>query len=1799
MGNEIDRLEIAIEAEASKANRSLSSMEKHLDKVAEGLEKVLLLANGGLSLDKMFKGVSSANTAEKLGQQMADSLIKGFNLNRAGADVKRQVKSLSMDISKSLYSSGPNNKTTHDIERLGGIVKKHGTIAQEVSSDYKNLYDSIKAVSKIKIRPETASALGDNFKSRSGLLRTKMSTKSGIELDSIYQELRGKYPHILPDYSNVEDQFSAINNAVREYLSLKDKAFRPVTEDEAYGAVVDSVGDLNNKLKEAKATSDMVNSSMREMKSLSESFSFDTSGMNEMKKVIDSALGGGKKKNTATRIKRADLKYTETSLDDIFEKYKDAGKGIDLSGVGLPELEKMAQSTDGSIKRLNERLVKKIAIEGTKDLGKTWESLIYDIQKATNEAEAYGEAIDKIKKKRLDMSNLQINREKPPVRMKAVEKDRLPTIKGAEISKKEVGGVQAVTRELNEAIDKADSLDSSMNFDNATAGVSGLRSRITELTNSLMKMFRMDSNGNIAGIESLKNSLKSPIDLTQKSDGTDWNRALSKSSLDKMISSIQDEIGGVKNRIGSSFESTNGKRYVRLDDDVADLKQLEKELKNANKLKQTLFGSGKGSSGLSNGLNKTQKSAKSLTNTLKSTKKGISSLLSSFGQLSGRLKAPLSMMERLRNSISGVQKQSNKGMSWGRMIGSSVLFSFVFQGISAIQRAIAEGSNNLVQYSAVYNRSISSMLTSLTYLKNAWAAAFAPVINVVAQYISAFIDMIAGALNAIGKFMAALTGKGFAVQAKKVWQDYGSTLVDAGSGVGKAGDDAEKAASGIGDVGDAAKKATKDLKSYTLGIDELNVIEPDLGVNTGGSGGGTGGSGSPSGGSGGSGGIGGVSVSDMFETVKVDGVLADLGKKIREAFLAGDWEGIGEILANAANSGLQKLYDVISWDNVGPKITAFTTAFTTTFNSFVENLDWTLLGKTVGAGVNTLVNAFNLLFGDGGIDFQLIGQKISDGLLGAVNEINWPNIGTAIGNYFMIAWNTLSGIITGLSQEDGAGLTGWDNLGIAISEAINNVFSTLDFGTIGGAIGGAISGAVKAAKKAVSGINWKDLGSNIANGINKFFTKFDGGELASGISSFIKGVLDMLITVIRETDWSLIWQDIIEFIANVDILGIAGRLLVACVDLIQGILDGLWKAITSINWGQIWDNILQSFKDFFEIASPSKVMIEMGGYLIQGLVKGITAVIQTVIDVFSFVWESIKSVFSSVGSWFFGVFSDAWNSIKSVWNTVGKWFSDRWGEITKAFSPVVTWFSEKFTAAKDAVTNAWRFVGSWFSENVANPIKSTIDRLKDSIKTAFKTAYEGAVGAWDGISSKFKSIANSAIKPIGSLVNGIIDGVNWVSNKLGAGNVLNNWSVPKFAKGSGGISKDTLGMVNDQSGGTYKELIVPPHGKPFIPEGRNVVLPLQRGTKIMPAGQTKAVMNNMPKFAGGIGDFFGNAWSAIRSFTGNVLDYITHPEDIVKIAIDKFTDMSKMFEPWTTIGAGIVNKLFDTIVKKIKYLFDKFSPEGVEKAIKWAVGIANDDSHGYDQASRWGTPDYDCSSLVISAFEQAGIKLKSAGATYTGNMYNAAKSAGFTDVTASTNKATTAGMKRGDILLNRKHHTALYLGNGQIVQASSNEFGKATGGKPGDQTGREISVRSYYNYPWDDILRYVGKAYKEGVGKIGFFDIFRIPQLADGGIMSRGQIFMARENGPELVGRHGNKSVVMNNNQIVQSVSAGVGNAVDNAITRLEARLQRLEEIEEAILEKDMTVNMDGKRVDKQLAKARKNTGYNFSPSPA
>ena len=136
----------------------------------------------------------------------------------------------------------------------------------------------------------------------------------------------------------------------------------------------------------------------------------------------------------------------------------------------------------------------------------------------------------------------------------------------------------------------------------------------------------------------------------------------------------------------------------------------------------------------------------------------------------------------------------------------------------------------------------------------------------------------------------------------------------------------------------------------------------------------------------------------------------------------------------------------------------------------------------------------------------------------------------------------------------------------------------------------------------------------------------------------------------------------------------------------------------------------------------------------------------------------------------------------------------------------------------------------------------------------------------------------------------------------------------------------------------------------------------------------------------------------------------------------------------------------------------------IDKAVSWAVKIANDDSHGYSQSSRWG-PNYDCSSFVISAYQQAGINLKGAGANSTRDMYNAFTNCGFRDVTSSITLSNGNGLKKGDVLLNVQHHAAMVQNNNKkLVYASTSSRGI-------------VANQNYYVYSnggWNYVLRYSG-----------------------------------------------------------------------------------------------------------------------------
>ena len=137
--------------------------------------------------------------------------------------------------------------------------------------------------------------------------------------------------------------------------------------------------------------------------------------------------------------------------------------------------------------------------------------------------------------------------------------------------------------------------------------------------------------------------------------------------------------------------------------------------------------------------------------------------------------------------------------------------------------------------------------------------------------------------------------------------------------------------------------------------------------------------------------------------------------------------------------------------------------------------------------------------------------------------------------------------------------------------------------------------------------------------------------------------------------------------------------------------------------------------------------------------------------------------------------------------------------------------------------------------------------------------------------------------------------------------------------------------------------------------------------------------------------------------------------------------------------------------------------KNIEKAVLFMENLAKDNKHGYDQINRNG-PDYDCSSSIATALNKAGFNVNPKSTT--SNLYPQLIKEGF--------EICKKPWKRGDIHLAVGSHVVMSINANEIVHASINEKGKVTGGKTGDQTGKEICTRSYYEHTkgWNYHLRF-------------------------------------------------------------------------------------------------------------------------------
>lgn len=682
-------------------------------------------------------------------------------------------------------------------------------------------------------------------------------------------------------------------------------------------------------------------------------------------------------------------------------------------------------------------------------------------------------------------------------------------------------------------------------------------------------------------------------------------------------------------------------------------------------------------------------------------------------------------------------------------LGTMLKLMVIRQALRGIITGAKEGFENLAQYSTDCNANVSALMSSLTQLKNSFATAFAPVLSIVTPILAGLINMLSRAATAVGMLFAALSGAKSFTKATAVNEDYVKSL-------------------------NTTSKAAKAAQSVLAGFDELNVLSDS-----------------------GSGGGRAISPSEMFEEVQIPSWI----QGIKDLITNEDWNGLGALVANGINDGLATIKDAASWEKLSGPIVRIVNGITGTINSLVSNIDWALMGQTLGTGANTLINTLFLLFA--GINWYRIGSALATGLNGMIATIDWYHLGETIGAWFSIAINTMLGFVQTFD---------WAAAGVAFGTALQGIFDYVDWNAIGTLLAGLWNGVMSFISNALHSFDWTGAATDLASGANTMVEEVDWAGTGQTISDFFTTALEFFTTAVEEFDWYALGQSIKTLLVNIDwgkivvdlskAIGAAlGGLAALCWgaiedavtavgdyfkekfheygdNIIGGLLGGILDAIVGIGvW--IYDNVfkpfIEGFKNAFGIHSPSTVMSDMGGYMIDGLKNGLTGLWDKVKGFFSEAVDGIKEKFSlenlkNVGS---NAVTGLMNGLKSVGSKVVSWGggilenikdslgihspsteTEEVGEYTVAgYINGLDAYSARLGSALDAMGKAILNVFSTTAQMVLNQQKehqntylTTLDTWMTAVRDRFTAFYSSLTAQANGWASGLQGTLNEMVK---------------------------------------------------------------------------------------------------------------------------------------------------------------------------------------------------------------------------------------------------------------------------------------------------------------------------------------------------------------------------------------------------------------------------------------------------------------------
>lgn len=680
----------------------------------------------------------------------------------------------------------------------------------------------------------------------------------------------------------------------------------------------------------------------------------------------------------------------------------------------------------------------------------------------------------------------------------------------------------------------------------------------------------------------------------------------------------------------------------------------------------------------------------------------------------------------------------------------------------------------------------------------------------------------------------------------------------------------------------------------------------------------------------------------------------------------------------------------------------------------------------------------------------------------------------------------------------------WDKLGPKITkfvdaycDTVNGLVDGIEWYKIGKTIGDGINVITNTLHRYLTGIDWINIGKKLAEGLNGVIHSIDWDMLGRTIGAWIMKIPKMIYGFVTKLDWKGLGKGLGEAL-NGALKEFDGKMIAEGINgIVNGILTAIKSFIKTVDWGEVAKAVGDVLGNL-DWGALAKVGLAIGAVK---LVAGLASLLKVA------TFEAITKILTDKIAGAIGKISlkkageALFDNVKNLFE--GDFIKNIGAKITGSFSKI------GLTAGSALTTGAGIAV-------IGFDFYSIFEDIRNSVKD------KDIFGVVDSIRNLFSSVDPR---------NAMRDGINRLFEKVGFRNLMQE----KFDDAKEWLFYIGLDIISGLESGikqkwgeikysftTMSDLIKSSIGdaKAWLDENIPVLI--------------ENIVTFFMEMSDKIGDAIISAKDRIVEWANQIWGYLSvKVPEIISGVINFFVELPGKI--WDAVVGAVASidqwckDLYDKIVEEVPKIVNKiveFFASIPDKLLEIGKNIVRGFINGIK--GMWNTVKREVKDFVdgiVRGFKD-GFDVHSPSRVMYGIGENVV--AGFSNAISEKWKGVQSNLK----------------------QLCGNAKKTVEDGLSGISDKAQSVVSSIRNALSNIKLPHINVSWsKFTVGKNSFsLPSFGINWYAKGGFPDVGQLFIAREKGPEMVGSMGGRSAVANNDQIVDGIKAGVYPAVYDAM---------------------------------------------------